>query len=510
MVSRPQEMAPTAEIPTRVANAQVLQPLAVHVVSENPALLEGFSEIALSKTAGLIGLHFSHPAEGLQPLLEPGLDGLIVDIGDGDAAAIAFLRRAISLGPDAPVIAVGAEDSNLQLTAIAAGAEDCLSADEQAPRALILALRRAIARRSLRDSKRRPETAQPQSEPRQVTLIQETSEAIVILDSQGNVRFVNGAAEELLGRDVAELIGKPFGLPSEVGEHEVAVVRPDGDNRFAEMRIVDTRWGGLPARVAALNDVTVRRKLERTMQVAEAQSRETKKRSQSFFSNVNHDLRTPLTHIIGFSELMKNEQFGPIGQDRYRDYANDIHSSGTMLLDMIEDLLGIAEAETDQISLTNEICNLGQLLEIAATSQRSRASTEGVKIEIDCPAKLPGLRGDARRLRQGLFRVIAEAIHSARRGATLKLSVREEEERIVVTVAEHIEPGDEATQNCLPYLADDPFVSAEDSGMARSESLALSLTRKVMELHGGALSIAEGPCQPFAISLTFPAERMIR
>src|SRR5690606_21145662 len=141
-------------------------------------------------------------------------------------------------------------------------------------------------------------SVRPAAEP-QVTLVQETPEAIVILDSQGNVRFVNGGAEELLGSRASDMLGKPFGLPTEPGEHEVAVIRPDGDNRFAEMRIVDTQWGGVPARVAALNDTTVRRKLERTMQAAEAQSRETLKRSRSFFSNVNHDLRTPLTHIIG-------------------------------------------------------------------------------------------------------------------------------------------------------------------------------------------------------------------
>src|SRR5690606_23980580 len=134
----------------------------------------------------------------------------------------------------------------------------------------------------------------------------------------------------------------------------------------------------------------------------------------SFFSNVNHDLRTPLTHIIGFSELMKNEQFGPLGQNRYREYASDIHSSGRMLLDMIEDLLGIAEAETDHIALTDEICNIAQLAEIAAASQRQAASQRGIQIEVHAPQKVPGLRGDAKRLRQGFFRLIAEAVHCAR------------------------------------------------------------------------------------------------
>jgi signal transduction histidine kinase len=247
------------------------------------------------------------------------------------------------------------------------------------------------------------------------------------------------------------------------------------------------------------------------MQEAKARSVASQKRSESFFSNVNHDLRTPLTHIIGFSELMKNEQFGPIGQDRYRDYANDIHSSGTMLLDMIEDLLGIAEAQTDQISLTDEICNLGQLVEIAVASQRGQAQHERVQLEIDCPAKLPGFRGDARRLRQGLFRLLAEAIHSAHAGATLKLAVSETESGIAVSITEIRQFASEAAaQSQLPYMSSDPFISTKNSGIARSESLALSLTRKVMELHGGTLDVSQNGDAPETISLNFPATRLIR
>jgi signal transduction histidine kinase len=510
MLSRPLEARAADGVFGRAETAdEPLRPLAAHVVSDNPALRESLADIAASEAAGRVSFTFSRPAEGLEKLLAPGVDALVVDMGLGTAIDIAFLRRAIALGPDAPVIAIGRDDAALQMTAMQAGAEDCVNFDVRAPGGLALAIRRAAYRRRLRDLK--PSEPVKQQQPAQVTLVQESSEAIVIIDAQGIVRFANSAAEELLGRKMSEFVGQPFDLVSEPGEREITVTRPDGDQRFAEMRVVETRWGGVSARVAALNDVTVRRKLERTMQAAEAQSRETRMRSQSFFSNVNHDLRTPLTHIIGFSELMKDEQFGPIGTTRYREYARDIHTSGTLLLDMIEDLLGIAEAETDQISLTDEICNLGQLIEIAAASHRQSAGEEGVKLEIDCPAKLPGLRGDARRLRQGLFRLIAEAIHGARRGATLKLKVRAEDDRLLLTLAEEFSGENGiSTQSALPHLPDDPFISTEDSGSARAESLALSLTRKVMELHGGTLDVVESPAHPISISLSFPAERMIR
>ena len=489
--------------------------LTVHVMSDSAALHEGLVQVAHSQSAGPLDFQFWSRADGLQPLLEPGVDAVIVDIAMGNEADLAFLTRVIALGPDAPVIAIGVDDPDIQIQAIKAGAEDCLSPDINSPRNLALSLRRAVARWDLRDQRGRM-LAKPQAnmrlgDLREVTLVQEASDAIVILDNRGMVRFVNAAAEELLGCEGANLIGKPFGLPSEVGEHDVAVMRPDGDNRYAEMRIVETRWGGMPARVAALNDITVRRKLEQAIMDAKAKSHTSQRRARNFFSNVNHDLRTPLTHIIGFSELMKNEQFGPMGQDRYRDYARDIYSSGTMLLDMIEDLLGIAEAETDEINLTDEICNLRQLLDITIASQRNQAQIESVKLEIDCPEKLPGFRGDAKRLRQGLFRLIAEAVHCAHPGATLRFSACEENNGLTLSITEEFPTdSDLLAQSTLPHLSDDPFISAENSGIARDESLALSLTRKIMELHGGKLEVTKNNDEAVTISLSFPAERIIR
>lgn len=498
-----------------------LPPVVAHVVSASATLRDGLGALAASAIAGPISFSFSTPEEGIDPLLEPGIDALIVDIGEGGIVALGFLRRAIALGPDAPVLAIGMDDAALQSDAIQAGAEDCICVDPDEPRELGLAIRRAITRRAAREARDDEARAGDNAGPH-VTLVQETPEAIVILDSQGVVRFANGAAQELLGRSNDDLVGQPFGLPSDPGEHDITITRPDGDNRFAEMRIVDTRWGGVPARVAALNDVTVRRKLEQTMQAAEAHSQETRKRSQSFFSNVNHDLRTPLTHIIGFSEMMKNERLGPMGTDRYKEYASDIYSSGTMLLDMIEDLLGIAEAEMDQIDITDEICNLGQLAEIAVASQRQNAALEGVTIQISCPERLPGLRGDARRLRQGLFRLLAEAVHTAHRGSTIQLSVHEEGGGIGITLSELRDPSAmRADQDALPYIegTDDPFVSAEDSSAPREESLALSLTRKVVELHGGRLDVVRAERgipgllaseTGMRIGMHFPAARVIR
>ena len=488
---------------------KALRQLNVHAITRSAALKRGLSGLADTASAGPCHFSFSRMDQGLEPLMAPGIDAIIIDIGSGTAAEIAFLHRVVTVGPDAPVIALGFDDPELQAEAMEAGADDCIGVTGDAPRAAIMAARRAFIRHNRgAEPRTRPVTDAPG-----LTLVQESSEAIVILDSDGYVQFVNDAAEEILGCKASELQGKPFGLPSEPGEHDVTVNRPDGDQRFAEMRVVDTQWGGVPARVAALTDTTVRRALQNTMKSVKAETEDVRRRSQSFFSNVNHDLRTPLTHIIGFSELMKNEQLGPLGEGRYREYAQDIHSSGTMLLDMIEDLLGIAEAETDRIDLTNEICSVAQLAEIAMTSQRGNARAEGVTLDLQTPSRLPGLRGDQKRLRQGFFRLISEAIHCAHRGATLKMTIEESPAGLEFILEEE---HDWFGQQQFSDLggANDPFVSAEDSSMPRPESLALSLTRKVIEMHDGTLQIdggrgLDGEQRLMRIAVTFPPDRLI-
>jgi signal transduction histidine kinase len=486
-----------------------LQQLNVHTITRSAALKRGLAGLAADESAGPCQFSFSGIEQGLEPLMAPGIDAIIIDIGSGAPAEIAFLRRVVSIGPDAPVIALGFDDPALQTEAMKAGADDCIGVTDNAPRIAAMAVRRAVIRRNRDDEPR----AAPVTDAPGLTLVQESAEAIVILDSDGLVQFMNDAAEEILGCKAGELQGKPFDLPSEPGEHDVKVNRPDGDLRFAEMRVVDTQWGGVPARVAALTDTTVRRALQHTLKSAEAETEDVRRRNQSFFSNVNHDLRTPLTHIIGFSELMKNEQLGPLGEGRYREYAQDIHSSGTMLLDMIEDLLGIAEAETDRIDLTNEICSVAQLVEIAMTSQRNNARAEGVALELETAARLPGLRGDQKRLRQGFFRLISEAIHCAHRGATLNMRIEETDKGLEVVLEEKHDWSGQARFSEMDS-AEDPFVSAEDSSTPRPESLALSLTRKVMEMHEGSLQVdggrgLDGEQRLMRIVLTFPPDRLI-
>ncbi len=462
-------------------------------------------------------------SRGIAPLLAPGLDAIFYDMGIASDSDFDALSRIVSLGPDVPVIALFENhvfSRTMAARAVEQGADDAHVFDAFHADDLLTPTTIAIARFArLRTLPPQPavevvaEEANDEHTP--VTVVQEAADAMVILDNDGKVAFANSAAADLLGRPLETLAGERLDMPTTPGERDIRIKQPGGEERTADLRIVETEWGGQPARVAAFTDTTVRKHLEQTIRDAEKKGLTSQRRTNSFFSNVNHDLRTPLTHIIGFSEIMKEAQFGPLA-DQYREYARDIHQSGTMLLDMIEDLLSIAESEPDETSLANDICNLDVLMETVITAQKRKAAEAGVTLTLQHCQDLPGFRGDAKKLRQGIFRLISELLHTTGNGSCIELSVNESHHALTISAAIDAPDG---TEMPLPYddtpqdacaLVEDPFVSAEGRSRPRDMGLALSLTRKVVELHGGTLSIERCSKGHAVVEMNLPAARLVR
>ncbi|MEQ9518593.1 MAG: PAS domain-containing sensor histidine kinase [Parvibaculum sp.] len=469
-------------------------------------------------------------ARGIAPLLSPGLDAILFDVGAGTPDDMSALRRFVTLGPNVPVIALFERphfQSDCACEAIAIGAEDAFAFDPFNTETLLTPVRLAIARAARQSTNRnrqaggcsaataKTSTPLPVADP--LTVVQEAADAMIILDNEGKVAFANSAAAELLGRSLESLAGATLDFPVAAGDRPLAIKQPSGEERFADLRIVETEWGGKPARVAALTDTTVRHRLERVMLDAEAKGLTSERRSKSFFSNVNHDLRTPLTHIIGFSELMKEQTFGPLS-DRYREYAADIHTSGTLLLDIVEDLLSIAEASEAGPDLNEEICNLSAIIDTAIAGQKHNANANGVTLAAHHMEGLPGLRGDARRLRQGFYRMLAELLHSADRGTDITITTELVGGGLVVKTL--LDGAMDENTPCLPYetretefgcsSVEDPFVSAEGRRKPRDTGLSLSLTRKIAELHGGTLSAGRDVEGRARVILSLPAARLMR
>lgn len=259
---------------------------------------------------------------------ERSIDALLIGF-DGSANAERRLERL----PDwlnAAIVALVPEDSEeLSYQALKCGADEAVPMTSDIG-VIACAVRRALARKFARDQVRlRSEGTTP------LALVQETAEGLVILDHDGSVRFANDIAENLLGAEHGSLTGKPFRFPVSTGE-PITADFPEG--RSTELRFIETEWGGVPARIGSIADVTVRRELERAVDALEELQGRMADHDREFVSELSATIRRPLTNIVGFSELMLSQVFGPIGDERYSNYLKDVRDSGLAVVSVLQAL----------------------------------------------------------------------------------------------------------------------------------------------------------------------------
>jgi signal transduction histidine kinase len=218
----------------------------------------------------------------------------------------------------------------------------------------------------------------------------------------------------------------------------------------------------------------------------ERQRAEDANRAKSaFLANMSYEMRTPLDAIIGFSEIMANELLGPIGNDRYSEYARDIYDSGNHLLELINDILDMAKIEAGKLTLTPVLLEPLGVIEEAVRLIRRRADDKGLSIVIDAK-ELPVVEADRRALKQMLLNLLSNAVKFTDEGAVM-IHARTFEQGLTLRV---VDTGCGIPSEHLPRLAQ-PFqqVAQESVSNKSGTGLGLALAKSLAEMHGGKLSI---------------------
>ena len=137
---------------------------------------------------------------------------------------------------------------------------------------------------------------------------------------------------------------------------------------------------------------------------------------------MSHEIRTPLNAIMGFSEVIEKEIFGPIGTVRYREYAADIHASGSHLVSLINDILDLSKIEAGQMKFKRGKVNVALVIEASTALLKRRAETGEIKLAVRIGKDLPALKGDERRIRQVLFNLVSNASKFTPDGGKVSIS----------------------------------------------------------------------------------------
>ena len=228
-----------------------------------------------------------------------------------------------------------------------------------------------------------------------------------------------------------------------------------------------------------------------------------------FLANMSHELRTPLNAILGFSEIIRDQAFGPVGSIKYREYARDIHESGQHLLDLINDILDISKIESGTSVAIDETIDVEQAIESIHRLVQPRAEDAGIEIVIEVSEPLPLLRADSRSLKQILVNLVTNAIKFSHPNGKVLLRARCDEEGCFVFLV--------SDQGVGMSPADIPKALSKfgqiDSGLNRKyegTGLGLPLTKALVEQHGGDFELESRLGAGTTVTVRFPPNRTMR
>jgi two-component system, cell cycle sensor histidine kinase PleC len=221
----------------------------------------------------------------------------------------------------------------------------------------------------------------------------------------------------------------------------------------------------------------------------------------AFLAHLSHDIRTPLNHIIGFTDLIGMETYGPLGDDRYGTYLRDIRQAGERLLKCFGDVLEFAELEGGRKMLKCEPVALGDLIEHSASRFASRAARAGLNLDVRAHAA-GYLAGDRQCLARMLDNLLENAIRHTPRGGEIRLAVWAADDGVVLEVSD---TGIGMAEELLSRLSQ-PF-ALPDATCAKSHDgvgLGIAIARAIAEASGGRLVIDSMPDTGTTVAISLP------
>jgi PAS domain S-box-containing protein len=285
--------------------------------------------------------------------------------------------------------------------------------------------------------------------------------------------------------------------------------RKDGTYIWVEASLTASRnpaTGGTEI-VSVVRDVNDRVHSELALRDAKRQADAANRAKSEFLSTISHELRTPLNAVIGFSEIMQRELLGPIGNDKYRSYVVDIQTSGTLLLNVINDILDLSKAEAGRLELTENTFDVEESTRGVLRLLNPRIEDGGLCAEIDMPSDLPMLRADERKTQQVLLNLLSNAVKFTLPGGRIDVVGRfDQETGIIIRVIDTgigIEPAN-IDAVFEPFMQIDSALSRKNDGTG----LGLSVVKALMEQHQGRVELKSTVGSGTEVIIIFPPERV--
>ncbi|MBY3267058.1 PAS domain S-box protein [Rhizobium laguerreae] len=395
---------------------------------------------------------------------------------------------------------------------------------------------RGDASRSDGRSEGRPErmvekVAKLQVEVEELRSILETAtDGVVVIGTEGDIRSMNRSASALFNYDEQETRGKPFVMLfahesqkavidylNGLSDHGVASVLNDGREvigreaagGFVPLFMTMGQLTSSNGYCAVIRDITQWKRTEDELRNAKGAAETANAHKTDFLARVSHEIRTPLNAIIGFSDMMAGERFGPIGHPRYIEYANDIGRSGRHVLDIVNDLLDISKIEAGEMDLDFAAVGLNEAVSEAVALVQPQANGQRVIIRTALSHAVPEVVADLRSIKQIALNILSNAIRFTPSGGQIVVSTSYEANGSVVLRVRDTGIGmtrSELDQAMKPFRQ---VSSTQSRHRGDGTGLGLPLTKAMVDANRATFSINSAPNEGTLVEITFPSQRVL-
>ncbi len=361
------------------------------------------------------------------------------------------------------------------------------------------------------------------------SVLETATDGVVFVHEDGTVRAITQSAEALFGFDPAEVRGKPFtvlfatesqravsdylanlsgtGVASLINDGREVIGR-ESHGRFIPLFMTIGRLSGSTGYCAVMRDITQWKRAEEELNAARRAAEHASTQKSEFLARVSHEIRTPLNAIIGFSDLMTEERFGPVGNLRYLDYLKDINRSGRHVLDLVNDLLDISKIEAGQQEMDFEAVSLNESLAEAVSMMQPQANRDRVIIRSSFASDLPDVVADLRSVKQIALNLLSNAVRYTGAGGQVIVSTAYELTGGVVIRVRDTGIG-MTTQEIEQALKPFKQINALNRERGDGTGLGLPLTKAMVEANRASFTITSTPSQGTLVEITFPSTRVL-
>jgi PAS domain S-box-containing protein len=365
-----------------------------------------------------------------------------------------------------------------------------------------------------------------QAQMRELKAILDTAtDGVVVVEPDGRIVSCSRGAETLFGLDAAALTGRGFAelfapeSRSVVLDYLASLGRGESPREGGREVTGRARQGGTialfmtlgriddsPRVCAVFRDIAPWKKAERDLMAAKHDAEKASAAKSDFLAKISHEIRTPLNSIIGFSEVMIEERFGPIGNERYRDYLGDIRSAGGHVVALLNDLLDLSKIETGKFELAFTSLNLNEVVQSCVALVHPQANRERIIIRTSLSPSLRPIVADARSVRQIVLILLSNSINFTGAGGQVIVSTAQTAAGEVVLRVRDTGIGMDDNELAVAL---EPFRQLATSARWGSggTGLGLPLTKALTEANRASFGISSKLNDGTLIEIAFPPPR---